>query len=172
MGSASACPLVGAVPSCGRDGSRGVVVLRCEAGVGAIGYGPIRGRATFDQLRAPTGRGRSGAVRARHVAAAHAEGSGVEGLAVGFALNRKFGSAVRRNRARRRMRAAVGVALPDLPSGSYLLSADPSVSELGFPELTSAVREAMSRAAAGTARGGGRASAPGSAELRVEAGQW
>jgi len=55
---------------------------------------------------------------------------------VAYALGRRFGTAVERNRARRRLRAAV--ALDEallLPGGAYLLAADRTVMTLPFPTL-------------------------------------
>jgi ribonuclease P protein component len=55
---------------------------------------------------------------------------------VAYALGRRFGTAVERNRARRRLRAAV--ALDEallLPGGAYLLAADRAVMTIPFPTL-------------------------------------
>jgi ribonuclease P protein component len=55
---------------------------------------------------------------------------------VAYAIGRRFGTAVERNRARRRLRAAV--ALDEallLPGGAYLLAADRPVMTIPFPAL-------------------------------------
>jgi ribonuclease P protein component len=55
---------------------------------------------------------------------------------VAYAIGRRFGTAVERNRARRRLRAAV--ALDEallLPGGVYLLAAERSVMTTPFPTL-------------------------------------
>ena len=55
---------------------------------------------------------------------------------VAYAIGRRFGSAVERNRARRRLRAAV--ALDEallLPGGAYLVVADRAVMTITFPTL-------------------------------------
>jgi ribonuclease P protein component len=55
---------------------------------------------------------------------------------VAYAIGRRFGTAVERNRARRRLRAAV--ALDEallLPGGAYLLAADRPVMTIPFPTL-------------------------------------
>jgi ribonuclease P protein component len=59
---------------------------------------------------------------------------------VAYAIGRRAGSAVDRNRIRRRLRAAVAGRSDDLlPGGAYLFAAEPSVLTLGFAELSSAV---------------------------------
>jgi ribonuclease P protein component len=55
---------------------------------------------------------------------------------VAYAIGRRFGTAVERNRARRRLRAAV--ALDEallLPGGAYLLAADRTVLTIPFATL-------------------------------------
>jgi ribonuclease P protein component len=55
---------------------------------------------------------------------------------VAYAIGRRFGTAVERNRARRRLRAAI--ALDEallLPGGAYLLAAERSVMTLPFTAL-------------------------------------
>jgi ribonuclease P protein component len=59
---------------------------------------------------------------------------------VAYAIGRRFGTAVERNRARRRLRAAI--ALDEallLPGGTYLLAADRSVMTIPFPTLRDSV---------------------------------
>ena len=53
-----------------------------------------------------------------------------------YAIGRRFGTAVERNRARRRLRAAI--ALDEallLPGGAYLVAAERSVMTIPFPTL-------------------------------------
>jgi len=66
---------------------------------------------------------------------------------VAYTIGRRCGTAVRRNRIRRRLRAAVHVVSGQLAPGSYLVGADPGVQALAFPELVAAVGEAMTLAA-------------------------
>jgi ribonuclease P protein component len=55
---------------------------------------------------------------------------------VAYALGRRFGTAVERNRARRRLRAAIALdqALL-LPGGAYLVAAERAVMTITFPTL-------------------------------------
>jgi ribonuclease P protein component len=64
---------------------------------------------------------------------------------VAYAIGRRFGTAVERNRARRRLRAAVALdqALL-LPGGAYLLAADRDVMTVPFPTLREHVTTLLS----------------------------
>jgi len=107
--------------------------------------GRIRSQQTFRSLRRPAGRGRCGAVRAAFVAPDSELPSAFP--LVAYTIGRRSGSAVRRNRMRRRLRAAVSVVSGELSPGSYLVGADPGVQTLPFPQLVAAVGEAMTLAA-------------------------
>jgi ribonuclease P protein component len=113
--------------------------------MGLPATGRIRSQETFQSLRRPTGRARSGAVRAAFVPpdSVHTYPFPL----VGYTIGRHCGSAVRRNRIRRRLRAAVTMTSAELSAGSYLVGADPEVQSLAFPHLAAAVREAMTQAA-------------------------
>jgi len=55
---------------------------------------------------------------------------------VAYAIGRRFGTAVERNRARRRLRAAVALDAGELlPGGVYLFAADRPVMTVPFPTL-------------------------------------
>jgi ribonuclease P protein component len=55
---------------------------------------------------------------------------------VAYAIGRRFGKAVERNRARRRLRAAIALEQALLlPGGTYLVAADRSVMTLPFDTL-------------------------------------
>ncbi len=79
-----------------------------------------------------------------------------------YAVSRRNGGAVARNRLRRRLREAVRAAAPDLRPGAYLLRATPAASALGFGQLCAAVRRAAQAAAESGERGG---SQPGTAAV-------
>ena len=73
---------------------------------------------------------------------------------VAFAINRKVGNAVVRNKVRRRLRSIVGEldrsADGGLPAGTYLLTVRPEVTSLSYRDLTDRVRsgcEAVTAAA-------------------------
>jgi ribonuclease P protein component len=51
------------------------------------------------------------------------------------------GNAVQRNRARRRLRAAVGALADRLAPGAYLFGAGPEVLSMDFAELAASVEE-------------------------------
>jgi len=54
---------------------------------------------------------------------------------VAYAIGRRCGGAVVRNRLRRRLRAIVAELAPDLPPGTYLIGTDVSVAALDHGEL-------------------------------------
>jgi ribonuclease P protein component len=62
----------------------------------------------------------------------------LEAPQVAFAIGRAVGSAVRRNRLRRRLRALIATC--DVPPGLYLVGARPGACEHTFDELTALVR--------------------------------
>ena len=127
--------------SCGPGGSRGGVACPSEAPVSRRPVGRIRHRAVFAALRRPAGRAQSGPVRVSWVP----DGLDEPFPQVSYAIGRKHGGAVQRNRLRRRLREAV--ARSELPPGAYLVAAEPSAQTLGFAELVAAVGSAMNSAA-------------------------
>jgi ribonuclease P protein component len=112
----------------------------------------VRDRASFDALRRDGRRARRGPVSVTFA-------PGTEGdPRVAFAVGRSVGSAVARNRARRRLRAVVdelarGGALGS--GGTWLVSVRSDLSELSVSELRSLVADAV--AAAVVAQAAGRA---------------
>ena len=78
------------------------------------GVTAVRSRETFADLRRSSSRGRSGPLSVSFVA--HPEWDRSQ---VAYAVSRKVGNAVRRNRLRRRLRAIVAERMADLPVGAY-----------------------------------------------------
>ena len=62
---------------------------------------------------------------------------------VAYAIGRAAGSAVVRNRLRRRLRAAVRDLGDELGPGTYLFGAEPAALSVPFPVLTAAVAQAV-----------------------------
>jgi ribonuclease P protein component len=87
----------------------------------------IRDRATFESLRRSRWRAHRGAVRITYVPE-----PGPSRARVSYAVGRRVGHAVTRNRIRRRLRPIMA-ALPLAP-GAYLVAAGPEV--LGADSLT------------------------------------
>lgn len=104
----------------------------------ALEIAPIRGHADFDRLRRGV-RVRRDAFRLTFVPA------GDDVLRLGFAVPRRFGSAPRRNRARRRLRHAVSDAVGrrSVPSGVALLAPTEAALDLAFVELVREIEQAF-----------------------------
>ncbi|MCJ7436776.1 MAG: ribonuclease P protein component [Acidimicrobiia bacterium] len=73
-------------------------------------------------------------------------GDAAERPRVAFALGRNVGSAVHRNRARRRLRAAIAAHSEQLGPGAYLFGGGPDVVTVPFPILERAVSELLDAA--------------------------
>ena len=70
---------------------------------------------------------------------------------VGYAVNRRVGNAVTRNRLRRRLRAAVD-GTGALAPGAYLVGAGPGALDIEYEELKNHVATAMTAASRGAGR--------------------
>ena len=101
----------------------------------------LRGRRAFAELATHGRTVRSGLLRVRFVATDNE-------AAVGFAIGKKYGSAVERNRLRRRLRAAVTAATTPLTRGFYVISAEPAAAQATFGELVAAVDRAATKVTA------------------------
>jgi ribonuclease P protein component len=98
----------------------------------------IRDRATFEAL-AEARTHRAGPVRIRQVASGRDEPP-----RVAYAVGRPVGDAVRRNRLRRRLRAAIRQHEALLaPGHAYLVSAGPEALTMSYPALSDAVARAL-----------------------------
>lgn len=77
----------------------------------------------------------------------HTAQSGVD-LRVGFTVSRKVGNAVKRNRARRRLRAVVDEVMPELgrPGHDYVVIGRGSTLTRDFEDLKSDLRVSITRA--------------------------
>lgn len=72
--------------------------------------------------------------------------------AVAYAIGRRAGGAVTRNRIRRRLRSVVRELAKELPAGTYLLGAGPEAAALPYTELRATVSEAVQAATGQPAR--------------------
>lgn len=102
----------------------------------------VKGRAAFEALSRTRRRARSGPVTVHFVAAAPEDGD----VRVAYAVGRKVGGAVVRNRWRRRLRAVAAELSSELRPGTYLIGLGPEVRQLVFNELRELVGETMRKA--------------------------
>ena len=97
----------------------------------------VRARSEFAALAQRGVRSRRRAVRVTYLAPSTPGAGDVRPapgtVRVAFAIPRSVGSAVVRNRIRRRLRAALGEL--DAPSGTYLVSATPAAASLDYQGL-------------------------------------
>ena len=70
---------------------------------------------------------------------------GGRGCRVGFVASKKLGNAVKRARAKRRMRGLFLKMLPRLRSGEYVMVAKPPILEAPFEEMEKAFLRAIRR---------------------------
>lgn len=96
--------------------------------------GPIRDRRTFVALRARGIRARSGPLGATFLAE-----EGASGTRVAYAITKRVGGAVQRNRLRRRLRAILAELARDpagpVPAGALLVTAGPEAAHRSSEEL-------------------------------------
>ena len=100
---------------------------------------PIRSRHTFEELRRSRVRGRSGPLTVVFVPQ-----NTWSRCEVAYAINRKLGNAVTRNKLRRRLRSILSGT--SLPSGAYLIRTGPEAPKLAFDELKVAMSQALDQA--------------------------
>ncbi len=111
------------------------------------GVGAVWSRRAFEELRRSGTRGRSGPL-----AISFLKQPSWSGIQVAYAVNRRVGSAVVRNRLKRRLRAIVSEQGASLPAGAYVVRAGPGGPALGFDELRVAMNQALERATNGRPR--------------------
>ncbi|HTT87726.1 MAG TPA: ribonuclease P protein component [Acidimicrobiales bacterium] len=100
----------------------------------------IRDRATFEALRRSGSRSRDGAITVTYC--------GIRGpgpARVAYAVGKRVGGAVVRNRLRRRLRAAAA-EITDLTPGAYLVRVAPEAAALSYEDLKAQVTRAMTTA--------------------------
>lgn len=102
----------------------------------------VRRRDTIAALR------RSRAFRAGPLTVRWIPGDPGTPVQVAFSIPRSVGSAVARNRLRRRLRAAAAEVAPALPGGALLVGVSPAAAQLDWPDLLAALEAAV--AATGT----------------------
>jgi ribonuclease P protein component len=107
-----------------------------------VGVERIRSPRTFDRFRTSGTAGTSGPLRVKFV-----RQNSWSNAEVAYALGKKLGGAVVRNRLRRRLRAIVSTEDVGLSPGAYLVSAGAGATELSFAELRAAMSQAVRAAA-------------------------
>jgi ribonuclease P protein component len=106
-----------------------------------VGVSRIQSQRTFDQFRTSGTGGSSGPLRVKFV-----RQNSWSKAEVAYALGKKLGGAVVRNRLRRRLRAIVTTEGIELSPGAYLVSAGPGATALSFAELRVAMGQAVKTA--------------------------
>lgn len=101
--------------------------------------GRVRTRRQFARFATPTSRGQSGPLRVSFVAEA-GEATHVD---VAYAISRKVGGAVVRNRIRRRLRALVDGLEPPPRSGFYLIRCGLETGHLSYEQLQHHLHRAL-----------------------------
>ncbi len=106
--------------------------------------GRITSRAAFSEVQRARARAACGPVRAAFAPVDEA----TPGMfpQVGYAIGRRCGSAVVRNRLRRRARAVVREEAPSLPRGAFLVRLEPGASTLTAAQLRHDLATALHRA--------------------------
>lgn len=124
------------------------VARSVRSGAEVDGCKPLRGvrsRREFAALRRQARTARSGPVSVSFAAGLPAGGIGDRAAA--YAVGRKVGGAVVRNRLKRQLRAIMAVEAAQLPPGMFLVRVAPDAASLDFSRLRSCVAGAAARAA-------------------------
>jgi ribonuclease P protein component len=124
----------------------GVTAGPTPAGGRGAGVGPLRSRRTLASLRKDGSRGRCGPLSVSFLR--QPTWSRPE---VAYAITRQVGSAVVRNRLRRRLRAILSEQAASLPVGAYVVRTGPAGASMGFDELKVAMSRALEKATTGPA---------------------
>jgi ribonuclease P protein component len=110
-----------------------------------MALGRVHDQRTFNAFRHARARGRSGPVGVTVLLDETNQGRDhASGPRLAFAIGRWTGSAVVRNRVRRRLRSVV--AALELPAGAYLVTASGEAAQLPFDDLRRHVETAAATA--------------------------
>jgi ribonuclease P protein component len=112
------------------------------------GVEALRSRRSFEAVRRSATRGRAGPLTVHFL-----EEASWSRPKVAYAISRRTGSAVVRNRLRRRLRAIMSAQAQSIPVGAYVIRTGPDGTRLGFDELKVAMSRALERATSGRATG-------------------
>jgi ribonuclease P protein component len=134
-------------PGEGTPAAVGVTTGPRSSPLPARGVGSIRSRRTFEALRRQGTRGRSGPLAISFLT----QPTWSEAK-VAYAVSRRVGGAVVRNRLKRRLRAIVSERATSLPAGAYVVQVGPGGSLLEFDELKVAMGQALEKATRGPSR--------------------
>jgi ribonuclease P protein component len=104
--------------------------------------GRVRTRRQFALFATPTGRGQSGPLRISFVKQTSEDPS----VNVAYAISRKVGNAVIRNRMRRRLRSLIDNLIPQPQPGNYLVKCGLETGNLSYDELHHHLEQALQRA--------------------------
>lgn len=106
--------------------------------------GRVRRKRTFEDLRRAKIRSSSGVVRVAYTPVTREKDeTGDERAQVAYAIGRRCGNAVTRNRLRRRLRAVLSAERDQLVPGAYLVSLSPGAADRSYQELLDATRSAL-----------------------------
>ena len=108
-----------------------------EAAVGLIWR--VRGRRSFGALAGQ----RPWRVLVGPIKVSFVDNNPTEPPRVAYAIGRKVGNAVERNRLRRRLRTIIRELAPQLRPGTYLIGVAPQAAQLRFGELRTTVIQAL-----------------------------
>jgi len=142
-------------PGEGTPSAVGVSTGAAPVGRTVAGVRPVRSRRTFEELRHRGAKGRCGPLQVSFL-----KQPTWSGLEVAYAVNRRVGSAVVRNRLKRRLRAIVSERASSLPAGTYVVHAGPAGPSLEFNDLKVAMNQALDKATRGPAHASRAMAAP------------
>jgi ribonuclease P protein component len=129
--------------------------------------GRVHSRRQFDRLEASGRRGRSGPLRVLFLASVEP----AEAFGVAYAISRRVGNAVRRNRIRRQLRSIMDEFRADLQPGLFLIKCDIQTKDQSYDDLARHLGDALGQADA-LREGSRRAGAGGRRDPLSEGARW